>query len=487
MLNGLAPAWLYLVLACNGAFALVTLAEYPGHGYIYLLFSVLLNFYLYLGLRRGSMFFETFLGIFFWIGFWLKFSVRMTFADGKFHHAVGYFDYSAGAYDRALLVVSCGISGLLIARLLRERFIFPSPMELKTTSLCGAREFYEAYRNWIWLAFVIVVLAVTLTNAYWGIYQRGTVPRTIFPYGLGGVYTWFLLFGASSISAVLLHFEVQTGSGVPKRLMVVVLFEAFFSSVSMLSRGMILNSGALLLGLHSEMKRHKVLVRFRAMVATLVMLVVLFIGSIYLVSELRAQIYLQHPDHVYFLDVEGIGFDIEGLGKVGSKLVTLVMDRWIGMEGALAVSSYPELGWDLWSEVWSEKYSERGTSMYDQKIAKSVYSRHDMSRHHFVSMPGVLAFFFYPGSYGFLFLAMVGLGILGATVEIGVFKWGGGNLILCSLIGFIVAYRYVHFGYAPERTYLLAGAIVLNIALIYLIGRALANRGGTVLRVPPGE
>ena len=97
---------------------LVTLAHYPGRGYIYVIFSVLLNALLFFGLRRGSIFFDTFLGVFFWIGFWLKFSVRTVFAEGRFRESVGYFDYSANAYDRALLVTSCGIAGLLIARLI---------------------------------------------------------------------------------------------------------------------------------------------------------------------------------------------------------------------------------------------------------------------------------------------------------------------------------------------------------------------------------
>ena len=90
------PAWLCLTLAASGVFTLVTLAHYPGRGYIYLIFYVFLNALLFFGLRRRSiffdrraflsaaLFFDTFLGVFFWIGFWLKFSVRTVFAEGGF-------------------------------------------------------------------------------------------------------------------------------------------------------------------------------------------------------------------------------------------------------------------------------------------------------------------------------------------------------------------------------------------------------------------
>ena len=40
----------------------------------------------------------------------------------------------------------------------------------------------------------------------------------------------------------------------------------------------------------------------------------------------------------------------------------------------------------------------------------------------------------------------------------------------------VVAYRYVHFGYVPGQSYLLLGALVLNIALIYLLERVLVYR-----------
>ena len=68
-------------------------------------------------------------------------------------------------------------------------------------------------------------------------------------------------------------------------------------------------------------------------------------------------------------------------------------------------------------------------------------------------------------------LAWIAVGI-----EVAVFKLGGGNLILCSLLGQVVAYRYMHFGYMPGQSYLLLGAIFLNLFLIYLANRILLLR-----------
>ena len=154
----------------------------------------------------------------------------------------------------------------------------------------------------------------------------------------------------------------------------------------------------------------------------------------------------------------------------------LFLDRWVGMEGILAVSSYPGIGWDLWNEAWKEQYANHGASLYDLKIAKSGVAQLDLSNYHFISMPGILGFFYYPGSYLFLFAAMLLLGGLGAGFEIFTFRLGGANVILCALISFVVAYRFAHFGYVPARSYLLSGAIILNVVLIYLSNKFLVYR-----------
>jgi hypothetical protein len=117
--------------------------------------------------------------------------------------------------------------------------------------------------------------------------------------------------------------------------------------------------------------------------------------------------------------------------------------------------------------------------MYDLKIAESISKEryewlveHDK---HFITLPGIIAFFFYPGSFVFLFVSMVIVGTIGAGIEIATYRLSG-SVILCSLIAFVVAYRFAHFGYVPARSYLLFGAIALNLALIYLANRFLAAR-----------
>ncbi len=53
--------------------------------------------------------------------------------------------------------------------------------------------------------------------------------------------------------------------------------------------------------------------------------------------------------------------------------------------------------------------------------------------------------------------------------------YAGRNLILCALFGQVIAYRYVHFGSVPSQSYLLLGALLGNIALIWLVEIALRH------------
>ena len=47
---------------------------------------------LFFGFDRGAIFFDAFIGVLLWIGFWLKFSVCVVFMDGAFMVLVGSFE-----------------------------------------------------------------------------------------------------------------------------------------------------------------------------------------------------------------------------------------------------------------------------------------------------------------------------------------------------------------------------------------------------------
>lgn len=135
----------------------------------------------------------------------------------------------------------------------------------------------------------------------------------------------------------------------------------------------------------------------------------------------------------------------------------------------MAVSSSKKLGWDLWQQAWNEKYREGTLSLYDQNFIDSPYQNPniDKSRNHFVSLPGIIAFLYYPNSLAFLFSSLAVCALLAAAIEFAVYRLGGQNWVLCSLFAQVVAFRYASFGYVPGQSYLLFGTLALNVLIFY--------------------
>tara|TARA_R110002050_G_scaffold57423_3_gene128996 strand:+ start:135485 stop:136897 length:1413 start_codon:yes stop_codon:yes gene_type:complete len=455
--------FIYLISIVIFCLSLYTITKYSGNGYVYILFTITSNALLYLGFRKNAIFFDTFIGLFLWLGFWLKLTIRVAFMDGRFHEAVGSFNGSPEAFDRALLVTSSALLGFIVASIIRERFIFNYPKNIIDDHQQGLFRFYKDHRKAILVGFVFLFVTVAISNVFLGIYQRGTIPSTILPYGLSGVYKWLLLFGLATFSAIILKFERVLTNKTSYLAVMLSLIESMVSNISLMSRGMILNVGSLMYGLIRDAKIHQINVKKRFLLSCTIIIVILFGSSVFAVNYIRASSFHDHNDDNNSRLIES--------ATNSTKLMFL--DRWVGIEGVMAVSSYHGQSWDLWKKAWQENFNVNDTSFYDNNIITSPYVTTDKLKHHFISLPGIVAFCFYPGSFIFLFVCMFILSIFAGLIEIITFKLGGYNIILTALLAQVIAFRFASFGYVPAQTYLLFGTIILNVVIIYLANKFL--------------
>lgn len=427
-----------------------------------MLFTLTANALLFNGFRRSALYFDTFIGIFFWLGFWLKASVRVAFADGIFSEPVGAFNGSAGAFDQALLVSSCGFAALLVASVFRAR-LFEYPDQPSACSESGLFRLYQAFRKPLVLGFLLIVALAAASNVWLGIYQRGMVAQTVLPFGLNGIYKWSLQFGFASVSALIIRFEIEINRNLSLIAVVPPILESLFSNVSLLSRGMILNSTALAVGGLRLLSAMKCRVPALRLVLTGVVFLALFSASVLAVNYLRAS-WVTDPSS-----------SSNSIAVVPEMTTPLFIDRWVGIEGVMAVSSSDRLGWSLWREAWQEKFREGQLSLYDRYFIDSPYAQPGMDRstNHFVSLSGLVAFLYYPGSLAFLFVAVIVFGVAAALFEIVTYRLSGQNWILCSLFAQVIAFRYASFGYVPSQSYLLFGTLLLNLLFIFAADRAL--------------
>lgn len=462
--------------------AIFTSIQYQGHWFYYAIFTLVANALLFNGFRRSAIFFDTFIGVFLWLGFWLKFSVRVTFSSGIFHEPVGLFDGSADAFDRALSISSCGMGAILVASLLRERF-FIYPLEGPQSKQSAGCDFYQSHRKLILIVFFASVILIALSNSWLGIYQRGVVVQTHLPFGLNGIYKWLLQFGLASFCALIVRFEIEIHRDLSSVAIIAPIFETFFSNTSLLSRGMVLNFTALALGAHRTIQTLKLRTGWTPMAITAVIFCAAFAGSVLAVNYLRASWQISENE-AFQKQSEPSQRQIDTNKSSAASIVPgmtapLFVDRWVGIEGVMAVTSFDRLGWGLWQEAWAEKFREGTLSLYDRYFIKSPYeySGIDRSRNHYISLPGIVAFLFYPGSWPFLFFSLFGCCIMAAAVEIATYRLCGRNLILCSLFGQVIAFRLTSIGYVPNQSYLFFGTLLLNVALIAGLQYFFSHRG----------
>jgi hypothetical protein len=449
-------------------FTILAIDKYAGEFYIFVLFTITSNLLLYFGFRKNAIFFDTFIGVFLWLGFWLKTTVRVIFFDSKFKNLVGSFDGSPYAFDQALIVTSIAFLALILASLIREKFVFSYPDE-KNEEKSALFFFYTHHRKKVLILYTFLFVTVAVTNYYFGIYQRGEITQTVLPFGLNGVYKWLLLFGLSSFAALILKYEFSLQRKVTYFVPVLTLIEACITNVSLLSRGMILNTSALGFGFIKVFKTSSKVINIKFWLIILIFFVGLFLSSLVVVNEIRQTRY-------YKANIDTgtrIGTEVE---QAVNGVKILFLDRWVGIEGVLSVSSSSKKGWPLLQDAVNEKYDEHKTSFYDLNLISTAYKNGGMNKHHFISLPGFIAFFYYAGSIVFLFAIIGLLGLLAGLIELFAYKLSGKNLILAALIAQVVAYRYTHFGYVPAQSYLLFGAIILNVFMIYALNKLLSIR-----------
>lgn len=435
-----------------------SLKHYPGSLTHYICFTLAFNSLLIMGFREKRIFFDTFIGIFFWLGFWLKLTLGLIFYQGGYGLSSN-FSATGPSYDLVLQISTSAALALIIASFLREWLFFSYYKTQTRNTLDQLFNFYKNYRFKLIIAYVLFVTLVAASNIYLGVYQKGSPAKTLLPFGISGVYKWLLLFGLTSFSALILEFEFRIKKN-PYLAATLGLFESTLTSVALLSRGMILSVACLGFGAYSIVKKNNYFTSLKFQSYTVILFLILFVSSVLSVNFIRTYRYSN-------LSVSNVTTK-----AMVSNTRALFLDRFVGIDGVMAISSYSELGWPVWKKAWEEKYSETGTSFYDINIINSSYATADLSNNHFISLSGIVGFLYYPGSVLFVFFGMFILGLLAATFEFIAFKFTG-SLILCSVFGYVLAYRYVHFGYVPAQSYLLLASIVINIFIFFLADFAL--------------
>ena len=447
---------------------------YPGSKLLFLLLNSLVGAYFIQGFNKKSLFFDMFLCVFVFLGFGFKLCGTHLFQELPFPGlaSAGYIpnpqyynlvnEAGENYFDKGLLVSIVALLGLIIFTKIRTYF-FSITYDCENNNYSPAlNNFYTKNRQTILLLFSVFVFLVISFNIYFGVVQRGLSP-TVEILGVRPIFTWLLIFGMASIAAVIAHLEIIIKRGFSITVFLIALLESFLSSVSILSRGMIFNISSILIGAF----RITNFLRLRLFFGFVVLVAAFFVLSIFTVTGVREDLH----DRQNINTSQAPTSPIRSLASKHTYkylgISELVIERWVGIEEAIAISNSPKIGWNFLSDALKNKGGDKA-SFFDREIT-GRYARVDRKALNFTSIPGFIGFAFYSGSMLLVFLVSGFVVFLGSMAEWFIFKISKCNYILAALIAQVVAYRLIHFGINPTGTFLFFGAVIINGALIYIL------------------
>ena len=449
-----------------------TFSIYKGNQFIYLSFSIISLFLIFFSFRKKSIFYENFFGVFIFLGFWLKFSISKSFNIG-FTEGLSGKVISAQNYDDALIASCIGMLGFIVFGLIREKFFFyPSKIELNINT-----EFYKKFRNLFIIILFFTIILVCFINFYFLIYQRGLIGNN-YNFLIAGFIKTSLLYFLSLCIAIILFFDLASYKKVFFLILSLIIFEPFLSSLSMLSRGMIFNSFAIVFALYKLTNKINLKLDINFYIKFLAFLFVAFYISVISVNHLRitkfniggyAEVENNKEYNANKIISEKSNITVS---KSFHSFYALLIHRWVGINSMILISKDKEfLNFELFYKSLKEKYDSKSISFYEKNFKIypiDKYSKIDNSKKG-NTLPGLLSFLFYPGSYIFLFFSIILFSFFASLLEFLMYKSTNKNLIASGLIGMVISYRFAHFGYLPLRSYLLFGSIIGLIILFFSI------------------
>lgn len=149
------------------------------------------------------------------------------------------------------------------------------------------------------------------------------------------------------------------------------------------------------------------------------------------------------------------------------RILQLSVDRWIGLEGVMAVQSYEYKSIDLLWKALRDKSEVDKPDIY-QTISNSIYLKSDTVKFRFATLPGISAFLYYSNS---LFIVLLGAFIFSLVILVieviiaGVTE----NPILCSLYGAMMASNVSQFGISPRQSLPYYLILAFGILLVWFV------------------
>lgn len=467
---------------------LLALQSHEGNIFYYLIFCILINLLFIYTLNTQSLFFEIYLAVFVWLGFWFKYTFSLVFLNGIIYDS-GPITNMVNI-DKAILTSIVAITAIFLSLIFRKKFFKEPSYIINEPSFFETK--YLKYRNIIIFLFVLLFCITAYTNFNLSIYQKGFIYKNEISSVISNLFKWMLLFGLTTLSCFFIYTEILRLKKISLPLIVLIFFEIFFSYSSMLSRALIMNLSVITFSLLKYLNyiRNKKL--FFSIILSLI-ISMFFINNYFsnyvrinFAKEIGLEIINKEKNKDIKLESQNdnkeniVKYKVSNDASVKPSPINMsafvVINRWIGIDSMIAVVSSNKLGFELIYQSLKEKkiinkktfYETTFQIDYDGGKDVMVGEKRVLKGN---TLPGIISFLFYTGNYYFLFIAMFVLTFLLSKFEIFCKKITNNNMIFASFISFMICFRLFNFGYAPSYTYLFIISVLASLLVIYLLSR----------------
>lgn len=457
--------------------------SYNGSAGYYIVFSICYLVLFFSAFYKIDSYSYPFLAVTLCLGFWVKCTLHLML-NYTYREPVGYFNYNSNIYDHVLLVSTTAALGVIGARLIYCHIFNRQNKKIDYQLMKLTVPMWYIYTSsYIWVGIFVLTTTCALINFNFGIQQIGLVSKTIWPWPLNALIYLMLVAVLPVVSAGLLWWDFLIGGRKIYRIYLFIGLE-WLSSVSILSRGLFLFSVfPILIALY--MNRKYFCISAKKILYIALCYCMAFVVCSFLVSSLRNNYYLDSKDGVdsYYVDSKTsvnsnynhFMAKFNSFSKVDREnqvtaILTLPVERWVGIEGVMSVVSYPNKNIKLLIDGLME-HAEIGKFGIYQNICQSQYRFVNAEKFKFSALPGIIGFLFYSNSLLMVLFGMMLIVFLMLSVERGVRVFAR-NPLLCAFYGIMLSNLISQFGGVPREIMIYLGALsVLLIVIAYVQSR----------------
>jgi hypothetical protein len=373
------------------------------------------------------------------LGFFVKFSVHELLRSG-YHEPVGTFTFGLENINNVLMVSTFGGLGFLFSQLVTGMLA----RDKRRLNKPAGSSFYKQY------LIVGIAILMAVINIKYNILVSGLLPSIRIPLGGNAIFYLILTRGLMFLFLMYSAEKWSYHSLILGSILAGVSSFGVFSRMIMLLFFATIGIKIILNFLKDRFATNMLRIASFAVVFGLVS-----IATVKYSTEVRSMYYREN------VQVESKNYkkpaSVEEK-KVGQKTYfqpslfetysKLVIDRWIGLEGVMAVQSYKDQGFSLLLEAFKEK-GYNGMSFYTKISEPNKYLNNERTGSAIsTSVPGPVAFAYYSGSKLFVLAFM----FITVTLCNLLIRWVDSMLLSETTIIYISVFMvldYFQFGISP--------------------------------------